>query len=313
MKKIFVFSLAIAGIVLAGCNKEATAPVNGNVVRIAASSAETVTKAYGSAQGRFYWEKNDKLGVWTGSELTEFTIGTGWDGMTYAEFEGTLPSGGAINADSFAIYPYDNVSVEGTTVTLPGYAYWTGDYPVRSAYLYSNTAPTLKDEKLARFHFEHMTAYFRLTFKNVPVSAKNAFVECWCPNATGNNKYFLMGGTFDLSTKALTPEVSDWFILKLPDHDAVIETLTVILPIVPGTYGDGAKFRFQMRNGSDSEMDGFNFYGFLTLNPNAGDFYVFPAITCPNEKSADDTGTGVNDGIEDPVVNEQVDSFWKIG
>lgn len=317
MKKILVISLAIAGLALASCNKDITAPEGGKLVRIAASSTETVTKVYGNAQGRFYWDKNDRLGVWTGNELTQFTIGAGWDGMTYAEFEGTVPEGGAIDANSFAFYPYnDEISFEGSVATLPEYGGWAMNYPTKQIYLYATEAPSYEDGIASTFKFQHVTAYFRLTLNNVAVGAKALYIECWCPNASGNNgQYILNGGTIDASNGTLAANTCDWAFIPLPEHSAVINSMTITLPIIPGTYGDRAKFRICActNTGFGNEMEGCDFSAFITLNAQAGDYYVFPAITFPNEKSADDSGTGINEGIEDPVINEQAGDFWKIG
>lgn len=311
-------SLVAAGALLFSCNKsENVTPMTGNgMVTVSASMSET--KAYGSDKGRFYWEKGDKIGIWTGSGLTEFTLDTPYANMTYGKFKGTVPEGSSISENSFAVYPYDGVSIDGTAVTLPSYGS-LGDYPVRSAYLYSTKAPELEAEDgvAAKFAFNHLTAYFRVTLKNIQASAKGVFLECYCPNATGNNKYFLMGGSVDLSSGVpeLTPNTADWMFVKFPEHSGVIESLTLQLPIVPGTYGANAKFRIVAVKDINfgNEMDGTNFVGYLELNPSAGDFYVLPDITFPNEKSADDTGSGVNDGIEDSVVNDQADDFWKVG
>lgn len=309
MKKIFVFSLAIASLILAGCNKETATPENGRDVRISASVP--ATKVYGAASGRFYWEKNDKLGVWTGSEVTPFTIGAGWDGMTYAEFEGTIPAGGSIGGDnSFVFYPYsDAVSFDGSTVTLPAGGGWGLNYLNKQIYLYSNETPEQNDNKITSFKFNHITAYFRVTIKNIAVSCKALYLE------TPYSNYMLNGGTFNTLTGVLSPEKCDWAFVKLPEHTSVLDSYLLEIPVIPGAYGDGVRFRICGCKDAafGNEMEGCNFNAAITLNAKAGDFYVFPDITFPNEKSANDAGSGVNDGIEDPVVNVQDDGFWKVG
>lgn len=316
MKKIFLFSLAIASLMLSSCNKEISTPsIEGQEVRVSASMGES--KVYGSAKGRFYWQNNDKIGVWTGNEFTQFNIGAGWGDMTYAEFQGTIPAGGAISDNSIAFYPYnDEITFEGTKAVIPGYGGWACNYPTNQTYLYATAAPTEQDGVLKAFKFQHVTAYFRVTLKNIAVGCKALYLESWCPNAVGNNgQYMLNGGTIDVATGELTPNTCDWAFMPLPEHTSVISSLTIYIPVIPGTYGDSAKFRIcGCKDASfGNEMPGCNCQAFITLNAQAGDFYVFPDITFPNEKSANDEGSGVNDGIEDPVVNEQDDNFWKIG
>lgn len=317
MKKIFVFSLAIAGLMLASCNKETAAPsAEGQVVRVSAGTVDS--KVYGSAKGRFYWDRNDKIGVWTGSEVTPFTIGAGWNDMTYAEFEGTIPAGGAITDASCAFYPCtDAISFDGTVATLPECGGWALNYPQKQIYLYATAAPTEADGILKSFKFQHVTAYFRVTLKNIAVSAKALYLESWCPNHadSNNGQYMLNGGTLDIATGELTPNTCDWAFMPLPEHSSVIASLTIYIPVIPGVYGDRAKFRICAcrEAGFGNEMEGCNFNAFITLNAEAGDYYIFPDITFPNEKSANDAGSGVNDGIEDPVVNEQGDGFWRVG
>lgn len=323
MKKIFIFSIAAAGLLFASCNKETATVVSDDSARIVSVSVTTediATKVSSSLKGKFTWTTGDVIGIWTGAELTPFTLDKSYNGLGYGKFTGTLPEGGAITADSYAVYPYTGSTVDGTTVYFPSYGSWEG-YQTKSIFLYSKAAPSLEDGSVASFKFQHATAYFRVTLKNIAVSAKALFLECWCPNApdSENNKYFYMSGGVDMSAE--NPVFSktgsgDWLFLTLPEHSTVIESLTLILPVIPGQYGDGAKLRICATTAASfgCEIEGCNFDGFLTLNPAAGDYYIFPDITFPNEKNADDSGSGVNDGIEDAVVNEQDEiGFWTVG
>jgi len=320
MKKIFVFSLGLAGLLFASCNKEivpATPADGAQVVTISASTADVDTKLSSSTKGKFTWTTGDVIGVWTGSELTPFTLDKSYNGLGYGKFTGTIPAGGAITADSYAVYPYEGMTATATEVQLPSLnAGWGCNYPTRSYFLFSNKANLNDDGTVSGFSFSHQTAYFRVTLKNIAVSAKAIFYENYCPNKSVSYPgYMLAGGKITTATGELTPEANDWAFIPLPEHTAVIESLTLILPIIPGAFGDSAKFRLCACTAATfgNEMEGCNFQGFLTLNPSAGDYYVFPDITFPNEKSADDTGSGVNDGIEDSVVNEQDANFWKVG
>jgi len=320
MKKIFVLSLAIAGLVLASCNKEITTPATptdkGRVVTVTATTDDIVTKLSSSSKGKFTWTKGDQIGIWTGSELTAFTLDPASDGYGYGKFSGTLPDGGAITATSYAVYPYDAYTATAASIELKGLnAGWGRNYPTKSYYLYSTAPTTVNDGSVAGFKFAHATAYFRVTLKNIAVSAKAIYYESYSPDRTSSCiTYMLNGGSCNLATGAFTYEAADWAFIPLPEHTSVIESYTLIIPVIPEAFGR-SKFRIcaTKEAGFGNEMDGCNFVGWLDVNPKAGDYYVFPDITFPNEKSANDAGSGVNDGIEDAVVNEQDDSFWKVG
>lgn len=314
MKKIFLISLAVATTLFVGCNKEVSAPVeNGKTVTISASF--DASKVSSTAAGKFKWSKNDQIGVWTGAELTPFTLDAGCEGFGYGTFTGTIPAGGAVNEASIACYPYAGVTIEGTTVNLPSidrYAYPT------SAYFLGSGAPAKnEDGTISGFTFNHLTAYARVTLKNVGTSMKALFYEAYCPNRSCDYPGFILtGGTCDAATGEFAPDACDWAFIVLPEHSKVLESVTLILPLVPANFGTNAKFRLcGCKDASfGNEMEGCNRYALLDFtNLAAGDYYVLPEIVFPNESSADDSGTGVNDGIEDPVVKEQDDNFWSVG
>lgn len=317
MKKIFLISLAVAATLFVGCNKETAAPVkNGQTVTISASV--DASKVASSAKGKFTWSKGDQLGVWTGAELTPFTLDAGCEGYGYGTFTGTIPAGGAINENSIACFPYDGVTIEGATATLPSLnSGWGCNYPTSAYFLVSSAPSKNENGVVSGFKFNHITAYARITLKNIGASCKALYYESYCPNKDCSYSGFILdGGTYNVVSGEFAPAANDWAFIVLPEHTKVIESLTIVLPLVPANFGTNAKFRLCGCTAASfgNEMEGCNRVAFLDFtNLAAGDYYILPDITFPNESAADDSGSGVNDGIEDSVVKDQGDGFWTVG
>lgn len=312
-----MFSLAVAATMFVGCNVEVAAPVEaGKTVTISASV--DATKVSSSAKGKFTWTKNDQIGVWTGSELTPFTLDAGCEGYGYGTFTGVIPAGGAITESSIACYPYEGVVIDGETAYLPALnAGWGCAYPTSAYFLVSSAASKNENGTISGFKFNHITAYARVTLKNIGASAKAIYYEAYCPNKSCDYPGFILdGGSYNVATGEFAPNANDWAFITLPDHDKVIESLTLVLPLIPANFGTNAKFRLCActNNGFGAEMEGCNRVAYLDFsNLSAGDYFILPDIVFPNETSADDSGSGVNDGIEEAVVNEQGDDFWSVG
>lgn len=312
MKKILIASLAAAAMLFAGCNKNVEAPANGSrIVRVSAS-ADPTTMVASSTSGRFTWQKNDAIGIWTGAGITKFTLDPEWDGFGYGEFVGELPEGGVINENSYAIYPYDEINLEGATATSCSFnEYSNWGIPQVAVRLYAKGNPTIADGKVANYAFHHCNAYFRVTLKNVRAEAGCVFIE--------SNKQFLPKvSTIDFSGE--TPSVSvtatnDWTHFVFPDHTGKIESLTFVVPIAPAVWDSNFKFAVKLYSGTNfgGNLYQNNFGWFTTPTFQPGDYYIFPEITYPNAKATDDSGTGVNDGIEEGNVVDQGDSFWTVG
>ena len=55
MKKIFVATLAVAALLLAGCAKNEQNAPQGRIVRVSAGADELISKVSSSTSGRFTW------------------------------------------------------------------------------------------------------------------------------------------------------------------------------------------------------------------------------------------------------------------
>ena len=230
----------------------------------------------GSAVGKFAWESGDVIGIWTGEAFTPFTIEESSVGKVAGTFTGTLPDGGTIG---FAVYPYCAEDTYAENVYTSKYS--EGNYGFKSCVrLYAAAAPETKDYK-----FQHLCAYVRLTFKNVPAEAKYAFVE----TTQGNN--FLTGeATADLSAEypKFTTGAGDFGFIDVPEHTGVLPKWELYVPILTGEY-DNKQFRitlFREPVGEESiwaaELDKavYNHKGFLQTGGvvNRGDIFSLPDI-----------------------------------
>ena len=315
MKKIFVAILAAAALLLAGCAKtENSAPAVSRTVRVSVGVDATISKVVSSTTGRFTWKAGDEIGIWTGNGITKFTLDPEWDNFGYGEFVGELPEGGVINENSYAIYPYaEGAEATATSYTFPAVSKW--EIPAANYMLYGNGAQE-KDGKYT-FTFHHTTAYFRVKVTNIRQAATHLFIESAGP-------CFALGATLDFSaaTPAITYAMDENLIYALPEHSGATDA-TLIIPIAVDTFAQqwgkgGLKLRIVTTDVGGwwgtpfDDAAGFlgEGVGFTTA---AGEYYIFPEIKCANAKNADDSGTGVNDGIEDSnVIIQDPNDFWTV-
>ena len=315
MKKIFVAILAAAALLLAGCAKtENSAPAVSRTVRVSVGVDATISKVVSSTTGRFTWKAGDEIGIWTGNGITKFTLDPEWDNFGYGEFVGELPEGGVINENSYAIYPYaEGAEATATSYTFPAASKW--EIPAAKYMLYGNGAQE-KDGKYT-FTFHHTTAYFRVKVTNIRQAATHLFIESAGP-------CFALGATLDFSaaTPAITYAMDENLIYALPEHSGATDA-TLIIPIAVDTFAQqwgkgGLKLRIVTTDVGGwwgtpfDDAAGFlgEGVGFTTA---AGEYYIFPEIKCENAKNADDSGTGVNDGIEDSnVIIQDPNDFWTV-
>ena len=315
MKKIFVAILAAAALLLAGCAKtENSAPAVSRTVRVSVGVDATISKVVSSTTGRFTWKAGDEIGIWTGNGITKCTLDPEWDNFGYGEFVGELPEGGVINENSYAIYPYaEGAEATATSYTFPAASKW--EIPAANYMLYGNGAQE-KDGKYT-FTFHHTTAYFRVKVTNIRQAATHLFIESAGP-------CFALGATLDFSaaTPAITYAMDENLIYALPEHSGATDA-TLIIPIAVDTFAQqwgkgGLKLRIVTTDVGGwwgtpfDDAAGFlgEGVGFTTA---AGEYYIFPEIKCANAKNADDSGTGVNDGIEDSnVIIQDPNDFWTV-
>lgn len=283
MKKYILSILAVASVLFVGCNKEVAPATSGRVVKV--SAALDVTKVAGTNEGKYAWEAGDVIGVWTGSQLTPFTIEASSVGTGVGVFTGTLPADGVINENSYAVYPYnEGDSMEGTVYTSK-YNESNWDFKSYIPLAAKPTATTSGSTTVASYMFSHLTALARLELKNIPAEATSIFLE-------SNTQLFLLSAKADLAAeypKFAAEATADYCFVDLPEHTGAISELTVYVPLVLGEKAD-PKFRFTLFAtpagadfgwGDEMEKATYNHYGYLNTGGyiNRGDLYVLPTVT----------------------------------
>lgn len=297
MKQNLISVLVMTGIVIAGCSEKEIIPENrtvspeGKVVRITAS-ANDLTKVNADDSGVFTWEEGDAIGIWTGSELTEFTLESASAGSRNGTFVGTLPEGGAIDANSFAVYPYKWVEkVENGVVTFKK---TEGGWTHGPAKLVPMVAKP--DETFNNFHFKHTAAIVKFTLMNIPTEYQWMFIECY-GTMPRNLFQAWSGGIVDTNEEnpVLTSEktyasgdtpifngYADGWYIDLGERTGVIDKLDCYLPIVPDTYSNYVEFKVkpQSTHGSWSDIGTVRIGKFRTLNNGVkpGELHVLPSI-----------------------------------
>lgn len=270
--------LAIASLLFVGCNKNEFSPAKSEGSRVVTITASLdVTKVgVGESAGKFAWEEGDVVGVWTGAEFTPFTIEPASVGAVAGKFTGTIPEGGSLNENSYAVYPYCAADTfEGTN--------YTSKYEDNNWEFKSLVPMAAKPDADGNYKFGHLTALAYLKIRNIPVEAKSIFFE-------STKQLFFISGTADLAAeypKFEATETADYCFMDIPAHDAPID-MTVFVPLVMGEFSD-PKFRFTLfscTTGDDfdwgAEMDKatYNHYGFLNTGGyiNRGNLFVLPEV-----------------------------------
>ena len=261
MKNRVILCLVAAGMAAVGCNQKEMSPVfpeGGRTVTVRAVSDQLTveSKVLADGSGAFTWEAGDAIGVWTGSELTKFELTDDSAGKTEGTFKGTLPAGGAVDENSYAVYPYDYVTVEGTSLKLG----------VKSS-LEARQAPTRLVPMFAKagtgqstgFAFKHLGAVAKFTIKKIPDEIASIYLEA----SSGNLLWAKDGSTADLT--ASEPQISggaEGYSIAVPSGSR--ENVDIYVPVVPGTYADDLKLSVKMyENAAASEVEKYTQTGNL--------------------------------------------------
>lgn len=280
MKKYIILALAAATMLFAGCNKkefEPQAPMSGRTVKV--SAALDVTKVgTGAEAGKYAWEAGDVIGVWTGEAFTPFTIDAESVNTMVGTFTGTLPEGGTVG---YAVYPYSDKDTLDVTTYTSRYCTDNWDYKPTARMYAPATATTSGSTTVASYKFSHLTAYARLTLKNIPEEAGSIFFE-------SNTQLFMLEGQADFSAEypKMTPVTTcDYAFYQLPERTGLMD-LELYVPICLGELKD-PKFRFTLFKATpefawSDEMDKavYNHYGYLNTKGmvNRGDLFVLPTV-----------------------------------
>ena len=201
--------------------------------------------------GNFTWEADDVIGVWTGSQITPFTLTSG-DGAAKAVFSATLTGSETVDENSYAVYPYGSVTVDGTTITLStGRTSWSAPRRLVPMFAKAGTGHT------TGFEFKMLSAVVKFTLRNRPSDWKWIFFENY-----GTEPYsFFMDATATAQTTDAEPTLSgtnkSGWPAMLPDLAGYPDVVDFYLPILPGTYSSNVLFKFkpQLQLNKYSDVD----------------------------------------------------------
>lgn len=263
MKKSIILCLVAAGIAAVGCNQKEemtpSIPDGGRTVIVKAVSAPLTdgSKVLADDAGAFTWEKGDAIGVWTGSELTKFVLTDDSAGQAEGSFEGTVPAGGAVDENSFAVYPYDYVTVDGTTARLNVLSSLTDrQAPARLVPMFAKAGTG----NSTGFAFKHLGAVAKFNIKKIPDEIASIYLEA---SPSGNLLFAKDGSTADLT--ASDPQLTggaEGYSIAVPSGSR--ENVAIYVPVVPGTYADDLKLSVKMyENAASSEVSAYTQTGNL--------------------------------------------------
>lgn len=268
MKKYLIISLAAAGVLAAGCaknNPDKTLPASpaegGRIVTISAgadkfylgadkSSPGPDSRVLSDNDGNFTWEADDVIGVWTGSQITPFTLKSG-DGTAKAVFSATLTGSETVDENSYAVYPYGSVTVDGTTITLStGRTYWSAPRRLVPMFAKAGTGHT------TGFEFKMLSAAVKFTLRNRPSNWKWIYFENY---GTAPFSIFpaetATAQTTDAEPTLSGTNKSDWPVV-LPDLTGYPDVVDFYLPLLPGdSYSSNVLFKFKPQKTLNSWSD----------------------------------------------------------
>ena len=291
MKKSIILCLVAAGMAAIACNTKesvAPAPEGGRVVTVRAVSAPLTdgTKVIADDAGKFTWEEGDAIGVWTGSELTKFTLDATSAGEAEGTFTGTLPAGGAIDENSYAVYPYDYVTVEGTTAKLNvNSGFWARQAPARLVPMFAKAGTG----HTSGFQFKHLGAVARFSIENLPEEIIAIYLEIY--PGTPRTIWAKNGTTADLS--AAEPQFAgtgdEGYAFAIPSEAASYKKLDICVPIIPGEYSDQMTMKVKMfKDTGASEVGSYTKVGRLgskSTTYSRGQLLSMPAIVFPKAET----------------------------
>lgn len=249
MKRVLLFCLIAIGMIAVSCEKKESDVNSPSRIATITVSAQSVvilndTKVSSDNSGNFTWDEGDKIGVWTGSKLTEFTITPSSAGSSTATFTGELTGSEAITDESYAVYPYGYVTVNGTTATLNvESSFWARNAPAKLVPMYAKAGTALT----TGFEFNMLSAAAKFTIKNIPDEIIAIYLEAQWP-ADPRTLWCKNGSTADLSLAepAFSGTGDEGYALAVPNTADAHKSFEFYVPIMPGTYSDELRFKVKM-------------------------------------------------------------------
>ena len=247
MKRFLILALAATWIAAASCARidsgRDTSAVDSRVVTVKVASDSFITapstKVASDNEGNFVWEEGDAIGVWTGSQITKFILSSA-PGSSSGEFTATLSGSEAVDANSYAVYPYGSITVDGTTINInTGRTYWSAPRRFVPMFAKAGTGHT------TGFSFKMLGATVKFSVYNIPSDWKWIYFENYgtspfniFPDATAT------AVTTDAEPTMSGNHTGGWSVV-LPDNASSLEKVDFYLPLLPGEYSNEVLFKFK--------------------------------------------------------------------
>lgn len=241
MKQALLPAIATIALLAAGCArepyKEQIRPeeTDGVLVSISASIAdEDGSKALVQDDGNFTWASGDQIGVWTSNDqFTRFSLKSGDEGKSRAEFTATLPTG--VTVVGPAVYPYRaNHAYNSGSSQL---TYYQGNADDWNPHVTKSHMAAVIDPS-GDFHFKHLDGLLRITVYNIPANAARARITSSDNTIFGN---FVVDMSADEPAITTAPGGSRNFDMKLNDYNT-------------GEVGNGFVFNYPLPVGSYANL-----------------------------------------------------------
>ena len=265
MKKYYLAAFAILGLI--SCNVEVAQPDVPTIEepqgpqKVQMTFGSTVTKSYFGAAGEngypVYWSGGESIGVYDGTEVEKFTVGTGYAGQKIAAITGLAFSGASAY---YAKYPYLTTdSVNGTvyTTNLP-----TNQTAVEGTYDPAAIIAVDSAEENGELYFNNAVAFLKFKLGNLYWIADRDV------KVTFNGKEYTIK-TGDTVTEELTGAItsitfsnSSAFLSGPMTVDAA-STAPVVTPVgnkgsksvaLSGTFETGKEYFFVVAPGSLTDV-----------------------------------------------------------
>ncbi len=248
-----LYPVLLAGLVLAGCAKEAPVAIDSasKVITVTANAeAPVATKATATDAGVIAWSTGDQIGVFDDNDDTVYPL-TFVDG-TDKSFSGTVSSSPDLKG---AVAPFGDA---GESVDVDGAVLWTVTLPAT----YSNYVPGTTNAPMVAsapaadgdnyiFEFKHIAALAKVTYVNVPVGAKTLYFEADA-NISGSQDITISEENVEFTTPSTSASTS----VKLDMATAVTvanQTMAFYIPVPVGTY---TEFKVKLLDSDNNTVSG---------------------------------------------------------
>lgn len=269
MKKTVLYLATILAAV--SCGKEPVEPVvpgqdenpaveesnNGEVRTVSVRAGIAASKAaVDDNSGAMTWQEGDAIGVWTGSEFTEFIVDNNTLNDDYPTFTASLSEGQEVG--DLAVYPYNsldsyNSGTSALTVNLPS------EYAYSAANSRAFLVATNSDKEVTggtpsgvkKYTFKHLGACMKITLSDMNKAIGYVTVSSTSKKLSGTYTVTLSGSGDEELTIASTETAAEQTIKINMPEEITEDNLSFYVPVPAGEI---TGFRVKAYTADDGEL-----------------------------------------------------------